>query len=260
MVDESLLAYLNQKLEEAGRQDNERLLRDLLEYNENENSFSEKETKILIQAIDNCKILDPACGSGAFPMGILHKLVHILHKLDPHNERWKERQIAKASKIDDPTIRQHAIKDIEDTFSSNELDYGRKLYLIENSIYGVDIQPIAVQIAKLRFFISLTIDQKKQPAKENLGIRSLPNLETKFVAANTLIELDKADNMGLFKSSDIIKLEDELTELRHQYFNSRTRKEKLQFQKKDKKLRQEIARLLVNDGWGRQCCESNSRI
>ncbi len=62
----------------------------------------------------------------------------------------------------------------------------RKLYLIENCIYGIDIQPIAVQIAKLRFFISLIIDQNKQEDKENFGIRSLPNLETKFVAANTL--------------------------------------------------------------------------
>jgi len=39
---------------------------------------------------------------------------------------------------------------ITEAFERNELDYGRKLFLIENCIYGVDIQPIAVQIAKLR--------------------------------------------------------------------------------------------------------------
>ena len=93
--------------------------------------------------------------------------------------------------IPDATVREQRPDDIEQTFGANELDYGRKLYLIENCIYGVDIQPIAVQIAKLRFFISLVVDQKMNPQAENLGIRSLPNLETRFVAANTLIGLDR---------------------------------------------------------------------
>jgi hypothetical protein len=53
--------------------------------------------------------------------------------------------------------------DIEQTFGANELDYGRKLYLMENGIYGVDIQPIAVQLAKLRFFISMVVEQKINP-------------------------------------------------------------------------------------------------
>ncbi|MCK9314383.1 MAG: Eco57I restriction-modification methylase domain-containing protein, partial [Methanocorpusculum sp.] len=142
-----------------------------------------------------------------------------------------------------------ALDKIEDAFINNELDYGRKLFLIENCIYGVDIQPVAVQIAKLRFFISLIIDQKTQPAKENLGIQSLPNLETKFVAANTLIDLEKPDVQGTLRNPEIVKLENELKDLRHQYFNARTRNEKLKYQRKDKKLRQEIAGLLVNDGW-----------
>jgi len=65
------------------------------------------------------------------------------------------------------------------------------LFLIENCVYGIDIQPIAVQIAKLRFFISLVVDQNVDREKDNFGIRPLPNLETKFVAANTLIGIDK---------------------------------------------------------------------
>ncbi|MCR4321858.1 MAG: Eco57I restriction-modification methylase domain-containing protein, partial [Candidatus Brocadiaceae bacterium] len=229
--------------------DTEARLRKLLSYSDEPHDFTEGETKLIISAIDTGKILDPACGSGAFPMGILHKLVHILHKLDPRNELWKQRQIDKALQIDDPNIRDHATQDIEEAFENNELDYGRKLYLIENCIYGVDIQPIAVQIAKLRFFISLIIDEKKQPGKENLGIRSLPNLETKFVAANTLIALDKPQGQLSFRNPEIERLEKELKELRHEYFNAKTRKEKLQCQKQDKKLRQDIAGLLVNDGW-----------
>jgi len=152
----------------------------LFTYTEKEHAFTGNETKILISAIDNCKILDPACGSGAFPMGVLHKFVYVLHKLDPQNAGWKERQISKARQIDDPAIREQSIANIESAFAGNELDYGRKLYLIENCIYGVDIQPIAVQIAKLRFFISLVVDQKKNAARKNLGILSLPNLENKI--------------------------------------------------------------------------------
>lgn len=252
MVDESLIAYLDQKLKDAGHEDSEEKIRDLISYSEEKHQFDKKQTDVLICAIDNCKILDPACGSGAFPMGILHKLVHVLHKLDPKNEQWKKRQIDKLKVIDDPDIRDKAIQDTEDAFEHNELDYGRKLFLIENCIYGVDIQPIAVQIAKLRFFISLIIDQKRDDKKENHGIRSLPNLETKFVAANTLIGLEKPgeDTQLGFKNPDIDKCENELKDLRHKYFTAKTRKEKLNCQKEDKRLREKISKLLINDGWG----------
>ncbi|HOE91454.1 MAG TPA: hypothetical protein PLV22_05730, partial [Candidatus Cloacimonadota bacterium] len=158
MVDESLKAYLKEQIvikSVMNSDDAEIALDFLIGYNDKEHLFDEKQSIFLINAIDNCKILDPACGSGAFPMGILHKLVHILHKLDPNNKLWKEKQIEKANLIDDSEIREKLIEDIETAFNSNELDYGRKLYLIENCIYGVDIQPIATQISKLRFFISL---------------------------------------------------------------------------------------------------------
>jgi very-short-patch-repair endonuclease len=225
-------------------------LRDLLSYSDNPNPFSPEETDSLILAIDACKILDPACGSGAFPMGILHKLVLVLHKLDPKNERWKKRQIQKAKQIDDADIREKSVDDIEEAFQNNELDYGRKLYLIENCIYGVDIQPIAVQIAKLRFFISLVIDQNKKPEKENLGVRSLPNLETKFVAADSLIALERHyDEKGgetMFRNADAItQLEQELREIRHSYFSAKTRKEKLKYQRQDKEKREAIANELA---------------
>src|SRR5439155_15695270 len=154
---------------------------------------------------DSFKSLDPAVGSGAFPMGILHKLVFILGKLDPRNEKWKERQIQRvqntikeAEKTEDVSRREKMVEELEqqitsinEAFEHNELDYGRKLYLIENCIYGADIQPIAVQIAKMRFFISLIVDQKVDDEQRNRGVRPLPNLETKFVAANTLIGVNR---------------------------------------------------------------------
>ena len=261
MVDESLKVCLKQKLEtDAGMkpEDAEVGLEFLLGYYEEEHLFNEQQTSTLINAIDNCKILDPACGSGAFPMGILHKLVHILHKLDPQNKLWEEQQIKKvdnlikeAGNINDFAIRDKIItdletdkKDIEESFTNNELDYGRKLYLIENCIYGVDIQPIATQISKLRFFISLIVDQKANKNKDNFGILPLPNLETKFVTANTLIELEKEKDNWL-NNQEIIQLKNELKDIRHQYFSVKNRKEKLLFQKKDEDLRSKIKSILI---------------
>jgi len=254
MVDESLLEYIKQNVKNES-DDFETRLRDLISYAETPNPFDEKESKALIEGINNCKILDPACGSGAYPMGILHKMVHLLQKLDPENKHWKTLQRQKAVeetesafKIGDKDERGKRLAEINDVFENNASDYGRKLYLIENCIYGIDIQPIAVQISKLRFFISLIIDQNKQATKENFGIRSLPNLETKFVAANTLIGLDKPAQT-LLRNPQIEDKETKLKELRHKYFTANTRKEKLQYQKQDKKLRQEIAKMLESDGW-----------
>jgi len=254
MVDESLLEYIKQNVNTDSELFEPRL-RKLVSYAETPNPFDEKDTKALIEGINNCKILDPACGSGAYPMGILHKMVHLLKKLDPDNIHWKALQRQKAMeetetafKIGNKEERGKRLAEINDVFENNASDYGRKLYLIENCIYGIDIQPIAVQISKLRFFISLIIDQNKQVTKENFGIRSLPNLETKFVAANTLIGLDKPAQT-LLRNPQIEEKETELKELRHKYFTANTRKEKLQYQKQDKKLRQEIAKMLENDGW-----------
>ncbi|MDX2130361.1 MAG: TaqI-like C-terminal specificity domain-containing protein [Chloroherpetonaceae bacterium] len=247
-------------------------LRDLFAYTVSANPFNYTDTHQLISAINRCKILDPACGSGAFPMGVLHKLVHLLGKLDPDNSKWRTEQEKKIigdkiyelekdkraiEGLNDAAVKEKAIqavqerlKEIKDIFNceNNFDDYSRKLFLIENCIYGIDIQPIAVQISKLRFFISLIIDQNKQASKENFGIRSLPNLETKFVAANTLIGLDKPAQT-LLRNPEIEVKENQLKELRHKYFTANTRKEKLQYQKQDKKLRQEIAKMLESDGW-----------
>ena len=136
--------------------------------------------------------------------------------------------------------------EISDVFENNASDYGRKLFLIENCIYGVDIQPIAIQIAKLRFFISLIVDQKaSDDTKNNLGIRPLPNLETKFVAANTLIGLET--NGGL-KPNGVTELEKQLKEVRAKHFGARTYTKKKKYRTEDKKIRSQIADLLKQGG------------
>lgn len=247
MVDESLKAHLSGALAKAGmsEEDTQAGLEILFAYTERAHPFNERETAALLDAIHTCKILDPACGSGAFPMGMLHKLVYIIHKLDPDNERWKQLQIDAAAKIPDSSSREAAIAAIERDFADNEDDYGRKLYLIENCLYGVDIQPIAIQISKLRFFISLVCDQRtNRSKKENHGIRPLPNLETKFVAADTLIGLPEMEQMALVPQR-VYKIEAEIEALYHSHFAIQRREQKLALQRKIKDLRNELGKLLA---------------
>jgi hypothetical protein len=247
MVDEALIEYLKTKLGDLPNA--EERLRHLFEYNQEDHQFSLDETKNIINAIDEVNVLDPACGSGAFPMGVLHKLVFILNKLDTGNKFWKEKQIAKAIEIPDPEVRNRVISEIDLAFEDNELDYGRKLFLIENCIYGVDIQPIAVQIAKLRFFISLVVDQKSDVKKSNLGIRPLPNLETKFVAANSIIHIERPQQMMLHNPL-IEEKEKKLAAVRSSLFTARTPETKRKYRDIDYKLREKLAILLESDGWG----------
>jgi adenine-specific DNA-methyltransferase len=248
MVDESLIACLKNKLREKGILDSEKKLRELFSYKASDPIFDEQEKAILIEAIDNCKILDPACGSGAFPMGILHKMVFILNRLDPNNEQWMQRQIDKVYEVPDATLHENLKTEIEKAFNENFNDYGRKLYLIENCIYGIDIQPIAVQIAKLRFFISLIVEQKVNTNERNLGIRPLPNLETKFVAANTLLGIDRPKQMTL-RNPAIDNIEKQLRDVRERHFNARTPATKRKYRDKDKELRRLLAELLEKDGF-----------
>ncbi len=276
MVDESLIAYLKNSLPcrsdpRTTTSDSafvENKLRHLLSYNDEPHQFTDTETELLINAIDTLKILDPACGSGAFPMGILHKLVFLLSKLDPRNAQWRQRQIDRvqgaitaSEKIDDSVFRESAITELEqeidsinEAFERNELDYGRKLYLIENCIYGVDIQPIATQIAKLRFFISLIVEQKIDDTRENRGVRPLPNLETKFVAANTLLDVEKPAQM-LLRNPEVDGKEKALEEVRRRHFTARTPRTKDRYREQDAKLREEISTLLTQDGFPSETTE-----
>ena len=269
MVDESLIAHLkNTVSSRAIHCPSETKLRHLLAYNDEPHQFTDAEAEQLINAIDTLKILDPACGSGAFPMGILHKLVFILAKLDPRNDQWRQRQIVKvqnlidiAEEIDDSTVRRNTIRDLEhekdninEAFARNELDYGRKLYLIENCIYGVDIQPVAVQIAKLRFFISLVVDQKIDDTQENRGVRPLPNLETRFVAGNTLIGVEKPTQL-LMRNPEIDRKETELGGVRRKHFTARTPRTKEKYRNLDKQIRSEISQLLKSDGFPSETTE-----
>ena len=259
MVDEALIAYFDRHL--PAKAEREQGLRSLLSYTAEGDPFDAEETAKLIAAIERLNILDPACGSGAFPMGILNKLVHVLRKLDPGNELWKAQnraplaaQLVEAKKIPDINLRQTKEEEAEaalvkfdrDFANDRHADYTRKLYLIEKCIHGVDIQPIAVQIAKLRFFIALVVSQEVDRNKGNWGITPLPNLETKIVAADSLTPIDRPAQMGL-RDPAIDQKEKELTSANEHYFAARTSKTKRKWRDGIFELRDEMAALLEED-------------
>ncbi len=114
--------------------------------------FSENEAKNLEKILKEIKIVDPACGSGAFLVSLLHEIV-------------RTRQILQLF-LNKKTMTEYQLK--KDT--------------IQNSIYGVDIDPGAIEIAKLRLWLSLIVDYEVQE------IEPLPNLDYKIMQGNSLIE------------------------------------------------------------------------
>ncbi len=207
MVDECLKAYLG----------NSQIVGDLFKDDFIKDETKNTEYQVIAQKLKKIKVLDPACGSGAFPMGLLGRMVDILQKI-----------------------------------GNEESTYQLKSGIIENCIYGSDIQSIASQITKLRFFISLICDCEMDSQKPNFGIPTLPNLETKFVAADSLIAKKSfskysGDTIDLFEDPNIERLKKGLIETRHQHFSAKTASQKLKLRKKDEKLRRELVELLMED-------------
>ena len=259
MVDESLVESLAQQCQPADGDAEfwkERLI-SLFDYedafDDAHELFEEHEKEALVRAIAGIKLIDPAVGSGAFPMGALHKLTLALRRLDPDNQWWESLQKELSGKrataafdTRDQAERNAELEEISSTFEKyRDSDFGRKLYLIQNSIYGVDIQPIACQIARLRFFISLAIEQ--EPGGEiadNYGIKPLPNLETRFVAANTLLKLDTSGMQMSLTTPEVTQLQEELNANRERHFHATTRQKKRECRDHDRELRDKLATAL----------------
>ena len=203
MVDESLIAYLG----------NNDFVRSLFSYDFTFDKAKSNEYLKIADKLKAVKILDPACGSGAFPMGLLNRMIDILERISP-----------------------------------NEDIYELKLSVIENCLYGSDIQSIAAQITKPRFFISLICNCEKDASKPNFGIPTLPNLETNFVSANSLIAKKKEDRqLNLFKSEEIESIKKELHQIRHLHFSAKSTSTKHRLREKDLDLRKKLIELLSDE-------------
>ena len=212
MVDESIKNYLLGK-DHLGIDANS--LKELFVKKNVPTNWNTNTCNNVAEALKNIKILDPACGSGAFPMGCLHRIV-----------------------------------ELEEILCKGKVDrYSLKLAIIENCVYGVDIQPIAMLICKLRFFISLICEQTNvdfNSPETNFSINTLPNLETKFVAANSLISADiRSYENDWTADENLSLLKEELLNIRNEHFLAKGRKAKRQSQRMDEAKREEIMDYIV---------------
>ena len=363
MVNSSIKAYLQEKVPDISEENLEKLTNDN-KADDSEIKLTEEQINKVRSSLFEIKIIDPACGSGAFPMGILNKLVeihvlldrlsastksehnlyikkgqsvnynpdeslkinaeylgnqefklfvngkeenkiynsqdlalHVKEIINKHNKKIGKSTIANLfsqGRIDDgksfnsiktktdihqivdedtkDIIWQYRSYNVQNKFrqyrneekpalsidaaeEDNDFEYAKYLYslktrIIQDSIFGVDIQPIAVQISKLRFFISLICEQPKieNHPEENYGYNPLPNLETKFVAANTLIgKAKKEEGTFSFANPRIDEITKELGEIRKVHFSAKTAQEKKENREDDEKLRKELSKLLEED-------------
>jgi len=115
------------------------------------NDLSVQEAKQLDKALDEVCILDPAVGSGAFLVGMMHELIRL--------------KTALATKLDKIVTNAQLKREI-----------------IKSNLYGVDIEPEAIEVARLRLWLSLVVDEKLE------DIEPLPNLDYKLVVGNSLVE------------------------------------------------------------------------
>ena len=167
------------------------------------NPFDKRETQVVQNALRDIRVLDPACGSGAFPIGMLLRLMSL-------------REI------------------VGNSLNST---YELKNEILSRNIYGVDIMPMAVEIARLRAWLSLVleVDYKLSNRKHNFNIKALPNLDFKFICANSLIESDYDEfNKKIGATPSLLRFDNEikkLESLREKYFDThgdKLRKSELQ--------------------------------
>lgn len=126
---------------------------------------------LIDQKLTDIRICDPAIGSGAFPLGLLHELVNAMMVLKPHFSY--DYLTLKLEKFEIPP---------RESVSDSRYIYRLKRHIIQESIYGVDIDASAIDIARLRLWLSLVVDEDDLDP-----IETLPNLDYKIVCGNSLI-------------------------------------------------------------------------
>ncbi|MGL5125802.1 MAG: Eco57I restriction-modification methylase domain-containing protein, partial [Fusobacteriaceae bacterium] len=170
--------------------------------------FVRENAKLIDDVLKNCKIVDPATGSGAFPLGMLTEIVKARNTLTMYIIIQEGLELSKTD-----------IKKYWELKRRKENDkslYNLKLNTIENSLFGVDLEPSAIEIAKLRLWLSIVVDTA------NESIKPLPNLDFNFRCGDSLVE----DYYG-------VKLFDE-TILNKKISKKNTDKMKIEFTEEEK--------------------------
>lgn len=140
----------------------------------------EKNAELIDEKLETIRVCDPAVGSGAFPVGMMNEIIRTRNALTPYLGKDGERT-----------------------------PYNFKRHAIQNCLYGVDIDPGAVEICKLRLWLSLVVDEESREV-----VQPLPNLDYKIMHGNSLIELISFSASDDHKRNEIVgklkKLKDEL--------------------------------------------------
>ncbi len=182
MCKESLIAYLSEDVQDTAQQEE---IRQFITTHQlpawDQESCSSMEKKL-----QDVKICDPAIGSGAFPMGVLNELVALRETID----------FARGGNI------------------TNRAELKRQI--IQENIYGVDIENGAIDIARLRFWLSIVVDSEKP--------EPLPNFDYKFVQGNSLISTYEGQYIDLNKAQphsakELMTKKKELAHLQKNFYN-----------------------------------------
>lgn len=199
MCEESLKEYLKTKIEDDTYRDirieevvsmSEAVFRD---QDHNKRRDWKPYVQSMTKALDELTVLDPAVGSGAYPMGMLHLLVKVYTRLDSKYEK-------NLSKL--------------------------KRSILNRSLFGSDIDLTAIEICRLRAWLSLIVD-----LEENEQVAPLPNLEFHFVCANSLLSLNKDNSLW-----DTTDLKENMKQIRTDYYNTSSKTLKETLKKKYNKL------------------------
>jgi len=209
---ETLIKYGELVVEHDSRVVNEG--RETKDYSFKLPSSVRKHAQLIDEKLASIRVCDPAVGSGAFPVGMMNEIIRTRNALTPYIGENGERS-----------------------------PYHFKRQAIQNCLYGVDIDPGAVEIAKLRLWLSLIVDEEDREK-----IKPLPNLDYKIMQGNSLlsefmgIDFDKEDdnqNNQLFISQDDVNtLIERLKDKKDEYLNKASAGEK-------QKLKKEIEDLMI---------------
>ena len=221
MCRESLIAYLQTDIEDVATKE---ALRQFVTTHDAEHLGTNKKfCQQVDEALKNVKICDPAIGSGAFPMGLLKELFQCRTALEGITQ-------SKAAEI--------------------------KKHIIQQNIYGVDIEKGAVDIARLRFWLSLIVDEETPQA--------LPNLDFKIMQGNSLLEqykgvdlstmtekkYDKNEGLTFFDNMLDVYRKD-LRDMLAKYYNCTNHKEKKELRTKIiNNVKKQLAEQSINVDFG----------
>lgn len=172
---------------------------------------------LIDQKLIDIRICDPAIGSGAFPVGLLHELVNAMLVLKPYLSYDYLTDKLKGFGFEH-----------RESVSDSRYIYRLKRHIIQESIYGVDIDASAIDIARLRLWLSLVVDEDDLDP-----IETLPNLDYKIVCGNSLIGFPE----DVFPN---LKVLSEIEELKPSFYDetdeSRKKKLRLEINRKIREL------------------------